>query len=326
MAGSEQGPRKAIIGGSKNFWLHSTDTGFDLTHPPSPTSIPIVPRVKFSTTTADITVDPKKTALVIIDMQNFFLSPSLGRPRESKGLRAADNLLNHAIPAARKAGIRIIWLNWGLTEAEIEEMPPATRRAFGFENVPADAESFSENKAVAIDDHGINQGAEKIAKIPRTESGKDARIYRGLGTSIGKVKTEDGTLVEAGRLLMRHQWNTDLPPALDAEYRKGLTSSVPDVWIHKNRMSGLWGASTLCTEFLEKEGIRTLIFSGVNTDQCVGGSLQDAFTKGYDCILLNDGAATTSPDSSQESIEFNCAKTWGFLLGCEAMAQGVNAM
>ena len=91
-------------------------------------------------------------------------------------------------------------------------------------------------------------------------------------------------------------------------------------------MSGLWGDKTLCTEFLEKEGIKTLLFAGVNTDQCVGGSLQDAFTKGWDCVLLSDGAGTTSPDYSQESIEFNCAKTWGFCMKCEDFAKGVEAM
>jgi len=95
------------------------------------------------------------------------------------------------------------------------------------------------------------------------------------------------------------------------------------VWIHKNRMSGLWGGGTACTDFLDKEGITTLLFAGVNTDQCVGGSLQDAFSKGYDCVLLSDGAATTSPDSSQESVVFNCAKTWGFVMSCEDLAKGV---
>lgn len=64
----------------------------------------------------------------------------------------------------------------------------------------------------------------------------------------------------------------------------------------------------------------------IGRQQCVGGSLQDAFTKGYDCILLSDGAATTSPPSSQESIEFNCAKTWGFCTTCEKFAEGVAAM
>ena len=334
--GSAVDYRKAVIGSQKNFWLWSTEHGFDLTHPETPAAKPIEPRLTFTTTTTPITIDPKKTALAIIDMQNFFLSPQLGRPKESKGLLASAQLLKYAIPAARKAGIRIIWLNWGLTEQEIEQMPPATLRAFGFGTVAETAEGYKEQENIeaAIDEHGVNQGCTELAKAKRLEkdlktkapAGKDARIYRGLGSDIGPVTLEDGSTTPGGRLLMRDEWNSGLPPDLDTEYQKGLKANPPDVWIHKNRMSGLWGESSPCTEFLEKEGIRTLLFSGVNTDQCVGGSLQDAFTKGYDCILLSDGAGTTSPSSSQESIEFNCAKTWGFCLRCEDFTRGVEAM
>jgi nicotinamidase-related amidase len=32
-------------------------------------------------------------------------------------------------------------------------------------------------------------------------------------------------------------------------------------------MSGMWGSTTPLKEFLDKEGIRTLFFTGVNTDQ-----------------------------------------------------------
>jgi hypothetical protein len=48
-----------------------------------------------------------------------------------------------------------------------------------------------------------------------------------------------------------------------------------------------------------------------------------AFSKGYDVVLLSDGAGTTSPSSSQESIEFNCAKTWGFCVSCKEFAEGL---
>jgi len=58
----------------------------------------------------------------------------------------------------------------------------------------------------------------------------------------------------------------------------------------------------------------------------MGGSLQDAFTKGYDCVLLSDGAATTSPMNSQESIEFNCAKTWGFAMIYQSLWEGATKM
>ena len=252
--------------------------------------------MSLSTTTTPTVISPMKTALVIIDMQNFFLSTYLGRPADGAGNIAKRRLLDTAIPAARRGGLQIIWLNWGLTDSEIECMPPSTLRAFGFE---AAVESEGKMESLpAIDAHGVNQTAVEefrqgkngvLKEQELTENGKLKRIYKGLGSEIGLVKIEDDKVVNAGRLLMRDTWNAALPPALDAAYREGRSlKEKPDVWIHKNRMSGLWGSSTPCTEYLEREGIKTLLFAGVNTDQCVAGSLQDAFTKGWDCILVKD--------------------------------------
>ena len=319
--------RKAVIGTPQSFWLYDSELGFDLTHPPKPDSSPLQPRYAIPTTTIPITIHPAHSALVIIDMQNFFLSTALGRPSTSNGLKAQNQLLQHAIPAARKAGMRVIWLNWGLTDEDIAKMPPATLRAFGFETVEAsEFEKYYdlETKQAAIDSHGVNEDAPSISKSKVESGGKNARIYKGLGSEVGPVETDKGQ-VEGGRLLFRDTWNAALTPDLDAAYQEGLKAEVPDVWLHKNRMSGLWGSATPCTEFLEKEGIKTLFFAGVNTDQCVGGSLQDAFTKGYDCILLSDGSGTTSPESSQQCVEFNSAKTWGFSTTCQHLAKGVSA-
>ena len=209
-------------------------------------------------------------------------------------------------------------------------MPASTRRAFGFE-------TSLKKKASVIDGHGVNlAAAEAVIKDSTksgtneqelTENGKPKRIYRGLGSEIGPVKLADGTTVDGGRLLMRDTWNASLPAELDSAYKEGLgASKAPDVWIHKNRMSGLWGSRTACTDFLEKEDIKTLLFAGVNTDQCVGGSLQDAFTKGWDCILLSDGCGTTSPQYATDCVEYNCARTWGFVTDSEALAKGVEDM
>lgn len=87
--------------------------------------------------------------------------------------------------------------------------------------------------------------------------------------------------------------------------------------------SGLWGTSTDLQEFLDERGLRTLLFTGVNTDQCVSGTLTDAFSKGYDCILLSDGAGTTSPQFAQECIEFNAAGTYGFVSDCKNLFEAV---
>ena len=329
--------QRAVIGKPPNHWLHAASPPqFDLTRP-SPPDYPLPSpqaSIQLKTTTTPIIISPSLTALVIIDMQNFFLSPALGRSIDGAGNVAGRNLVETAIPTARKAGIRIIWLNWGLTDAEIDKMPPSTQRAFGFE---ASRKKETEAKALpAIDAHGVNQAAaEQVMRDENkpldttelTENGKPKRIYKGLGREVGPVKLDNGSTVDGGRLLMRDTWNASLPPHLDAAYQegRGLTSK-PDVWIHKNRMSGLWGSQTACTEFLEREGIHTLLFGGVNTDQCVGGSLQDAFTKGWDCILLRDICGTTSPSFATEMVEFNCARTWGFVSDSKCLQQGVENM
>jgi nicotinamidase-related amidase len=97
------------------------------------------------------------------------------------------------------------------------------------------------------------------------------------------------------------------------------------MFVSKNRLSGFWGGTNI-EDVLSKRGITTLIFSGANTDQCVGGSLQDAMTKGYDCLLLHDAIATTSPDFARQCIEYNTEMGWGFVLTCKQLAEGVEDM
>ncbi|KAK4985605.1 Phosphatidylinositol 4-kinase pik1alpha (PI4-kinase)(PtdIns-4-kinase) [Elasticomyces elasticus] len=325
----------AVIGNAQNFWLHSSRTGFDLTHPAHPHDRPSTARLTLQTSTAPVTLDPAKTALVVIDMQNFFLSPAFGRSRGS-GHAAAEKLERFAIPAARKAGVRVVWLNWGLSEEDVRGMPPAVKRAFGFEAVvdedgevtstTGSGDVFKEKEAgFGVDKNGDprHQGRERMV-----ENGKDGRIYKGLGSQCGTVFLPDGgEEVDAGRLLMRDAWNSALFPPLDKLYHEGKTlEHRPDVWIHKNRMSGMWGGRTDCQDFLEKEGIRSLLFTGVNTDQCVGGTFTDSFSKGYDCILLSDGCGTTSPEFAAQCIEFNAARTWGFVATCEDLARAADGM
>lgn len=271
-----------VIGGEKNFWLYSKSDGYDLTHPATPTSPRIYPRIPLNTTKGRAVIDPTKTALVMVDLQNYFLSPLLGRPKDSVGLKVVDQLLQLAIPACRKAGIPIVWLTWGLTQQDIDEMPPTIVKGFA---------------------------ADTNFEGPRE--------IKGLGSEIGPVKLADGKVVDGGRALMREQWNSALYDPL-----AGVAQPGHDIWIAKNRLSGFWGGTGI-EEALAGRGIRTLLFSGANTDQCVGGSLQDAFTKGFDCLLLSDGCATTSPDFARRCIEYNCEEGWGFVLTCKGLEEGV---
>ena len=231
---------RAFIGNAKNFWLYSSKIGFDLTHPPEPDSPPVNPNVTIQTATTPIKVDPAKSALIIIDMQNFFLSPAFGRTRGA-GHEASDQLVKYAIPAARKAGIRVVWLNWGLTQDEIDNMPPAVTRAFGFETLN-DHESLLNGHIFQA--KGTGNAVSQQGKHAHTvlEGSKKGRSYKGLGTEIGVVECPDtGKEIDAGRLLMRDAWNSALCAPLDRLYEEGTElSSRPDVWIHKNRMSGMW--------------------------------------------------------------------------------------
>jgi len=130
----------------------------------------------------------------VIDLQNYFLSPLLGCPRDSLGIKVVDQLLQRAIPLCRKAAIPVIWLGWGLTEEDVQTMPPAIVKGF-----VADTNFEGEN-----------------------------RTRGGLGSDIGPLKGEDGSMVEGGKIMMRDQWNTACYDPLRKVKEEG------DIEIYKN--------------------------------------------------------------------------------------------
>ncbi|KIM85165.1 hypothetical protein PILCRDRAFT_817152 [Piloderma croceum F 1598] len=214
----------------------------------------------------DIPVDQERTvrinksssAIVIIDMQNFFLHPGLRD--HPTGLKCVDPLLE-VIPVLRSQGIKILWVNWGLTDHELHTIPPALVRSF-------------------------------------MKNGRG-----GFGSQL------PGSF---GRLLIRDAYNSELYGPLQAEYLKGKQAGS-DTWIHKNRMSGLWGYQTALDLYLQETGITTLLFAGVNADQCVLGTLLDAYFRGYDCIVVKDVIATTSPVGGLDNVLYNAGNSYGFV-------------
>ncbi|KAI4595756.1 hypothetical protein KJ359_006392 [Pestalotiopsis sp. 9143b] len=189
-----------------------------------------------------VRVDPAKTALVVVDMQNYFLD---GRLRDhAAGLAAVAATLD-VVARCRKVGIQIIWLNWGLTDADLAAMPASVSRSFS---------------RTLIDP----------AHRPR-------RL--GLGADLGNGM---------GRTLVAGEWNAALYPPLAAA-----VGSL-DKHLDKDRMSGLWNQQTPLWRYLVQSGHRTLLFAGVNTDQCVLGTLSDAYNAGWDCIMVEDCCATTT--------------------------------
>jgi ureidoacrylate peracid hydrolase len=87
-----------------------------------------------------------------------------------------------------------------------------------------------------------------------------------------------------------------------------------DIRIDKYRMSGF--PDTPLDSILRNLGITTLLFAGVNADQCVLCTLQDANFLGYDCVFVEECCATTSPAFCWEATLYNVRQCFGFTLRC----------
>jgi nicotinamidase-related amidase len=101
----------------------------------------------------------------------------------------------------------------------------------------------------------------------------------------------------------------------------GLTVEPADIHVAKFRMSGFW--DTALDSILRNLGVATLLFGGVNADQCVMCTLQDANFLGYDCILVDDCAATTSPGFCLEATRYNVKQCFGFVAQSAALLAGL---
>ncbi|WP_258168145.1 cysteine hydrolase family protein [Paenibacillus sp. AR247] len=92
-----------------------------------------------------------------------------------------------------------------------------------------------------------------------------------------------------------------------------------DIRVDKYRISGFW--DTPLDSILRNLDVKTLLFAGVNLDQCVMHTLQDAVCLGYDAILLEDCCATSSPAYCTEAALYNIKQCYGFVAGSEDLLQ-----
>ncbi|KAI0423487.1 isochorismatase family protein [Xylaria sp. FL1042] len=106
-----------VLGNSKNSWTWNAETGFDLTHPATPTAEAVVPRIELEAYNAKITIAPHKTTLVIVDLQNL-----LALEPPNVNTHVEETILRYAVPAARKADI----------QADLDNLNPATDRIHPF--------------------------------------------------------------------------------------------------------------------------------------------------------------------------------------------------
>jgi nicotinamidase-related amidase len=120
----------------------------------------------------------------------------------------------------------------------------------------------------------------------------------GDGAGIADPLPRDGA-----RVLLAGNWSAAIVDEL--------VPGEGDFHVDKYSMSGFH--DTLLDSILRNLNVTTLLFAGVNADQCVLCTLQDANFRGYDCLLLEDCSATTSPAFCMEATLYNVRQCFGFV-------------
>ncbi|VXD18960.1 conserved hypothetical protein [Planktothrix serta PCC 8927] len=137
-------------------------------------------------------------------------------------------------------------------------------------------------------------------------------VYNPTGEDIG---LGDPLPKNGSSVLMAGSWGAAIVDELDQQPQ--------DIYINKYRMSGFW--DTPLDSILRNLGKTTLLFAGVNADQCVMATLQDANFLGYDCILVKDCTATTSPDYCWLATVYNVKQCFGFVCDSQAILEGIHS-
>jgi len=129
-------------------------------------------------------------------------------------------------------------------------------------------------------------------------------VYKPSGDGVGLGDALPGS---GAKVLERGSWSAAIVDELAPE--------ASDIHVAKYRMSGF--QDTELDSILRNLGVTTLMFAGINADQCVLCTLQDANFRGYDCLLLEDCAATTSPDYCWAATLYNVRQCFGFVVRSE---------
>ena len=124
-------------------------------------------------------------------------------------------------------------------------------------------------------------------------------VYNADGASVG---LGDPLPANGARVLEKDSWAAAVVDELPA--------APEDIRVDKYRMSGFW--DTPLEAILRNLRVDTLFFAGVNADQCVIWTLADANFLGYDCVMLEDCCATTSPAFCWDATLYNVRQCFGF--------------
>lgn len=217
--------------------------------------------------TRALTFDSARTAMIVVDMQNDFCHPEGWLAHIGVDVTPARQPiapLSRLLPVLRKAGLPVIWLNWGNRPDRLNLSPSLL--------------------------HVYNP--------------------TGRGTGLGDPLPGSGAHV-----LEEGSWS--------AAVVDELAIAPEDIRVSKYRMSGF--PDTPLDSILKTLGVTTLLFAGVNSDQCVYATLMSANFLGYDCLLVEDCAATTSPAYCHAATLYNVSQCFGFVTGSEDLIAALGA-
>ena len=127
---------------------------------------------------------------------------------------------------------------------------------------------------------------------------KKSLQMKGIGEPLNHAKGNYGALLS-------DTWGTQVVNALS-----DLQHST-DIIVDKVRTSSFYG--THLDQILRIQGLKTLLFAGVNTDQCVSATMQDACFRDYNVLLIEDATATSNPDYCKQAVLYNTRLCWGFV-------------
>ena len=119
----------------------------------------------------------------------------------------------------------------------------------------------------------------------------------------------ESSLLDRGPSLVPGHWGAQVVDELPV--------AAEDITVFKHRLSGFYDNEL--DSLLRQQGLKTLLFAGINTDRCVFSSLQDAGFLGYDCVLLEDACSTPSPAYVSRAILFLVEKLHGFVASAQAL-------
>ncbi len=227
--------------------------------PPAPITLAARPQ--------DLRIDLRRSAFIVIDMQNDFCAPGGWLDHIGVDIAPARRPiapLAALLPLLRAAGVPILWVNWGNRPDRLNLSPSLLH------------------------------------------------VYNRTGATVGLGDPLPGN---GAPVLEKDSWA--------AAIVDGLHPAAGDIHIDKYRMSGFW--DTPLDSILRNLRISTLLFGGVNMDQCVLCTLQDANFLGYDCVLVEDCAATTSPPYCHQATVYNVTQCFGFVAVSQDLASALAA-